>query len=490
MRPAELLQGRGDAVADLQHDIAGRRVPGIDGEQAPDAPDGKPLYRCPAADGAVIGEAVEAARAGFRRWRSSLISDRVAVLSSAAGTLERDLAVLAELVTAETGKPLAQAEAEIRGAARILRGYAHEVTAAPSRVLRNHSARVWGIELAEPAGVAALVTTWNLPLQLAAMKAGAAVAAGCSFVVKPSPLAAASICALVSALRDGGYPSQAASIVHGGRETALLLAACPGVDIVSVTGSTPAGRDIMRAAAAGPRRCVLELGGKSANIVLEDADLDAAIPGLVHGFVRNQGAVCTAGSRMLVHESIYDRVIERVKSALAEVTVGDPHQPVDLGAIRTHSHRDFLRREIGQATAAGAGVVCGGEDVEVAGRSGAYLRPMLLANVKPAERLWNTELFGPVATITPFADDAGAIELAEACDYGLAAGVWSADSARAERVWRNLSVGTVYINSYHRIDGLPLAAGGRGASGFGSEGGARGIAEFLTTKSVHFPAIR
>jgi acyl-CoA reductase-like NAD-dependent aldehyde dehydrogenase len=489
MRPAELLASRGHEVPELRHDIGGRQVAGAGAEPVPDAPDGAPLYRCPPADGRVVGESVETARIGFRIWRSSLISDRVAVLVAAAHELEQNVTDLAALITTETGKPIAQAESEVHSAARTLRTYAQEASAPPSRVLRNHSARVWGIELAEPVGVAALVMPWNLPLQLAAMKVGAAIAAGCSFVAKPSPLAAASISALVEALRAGGLPAQVASVVHGHRETALLLANEPGVDIVSVTGSTSTGQDVMRAAAAGPRRCVLELGGKSANIVFDDADLDAAVAGLVNGFVRNQGAVCTAGSRILVHKKVYPEVADRVVAALQRLTVGDPYANVDMGAIRTHSHRDFVRREISQALAAGASVLGGGEDVEVAGHGGAYMRPMLLASVKPTERLWNTELFGPVAAITPFTDDDEAIALADASDYGLAVGVWSGNAARAERVWRDLSVGTVYINSYHRIDSLPLAASGRRASGFGSEGGAQGIAEFLTTKSVHFPAI-
>lgn len=477
-------------VPELRHDIGGRQLSGATGEPVPDAPDAVPLYRYPTADARVVGEAVETARIGFRAWRSSLVSDRVAVLTATAAALEQDAADLADLVTRETGKPIAQAEAEVRTAARALRNYAHEAAAIPSRVLRNHSARVWGMELAEPVGVAVLVTTWNLPLQVAAMKVGAAVAAGCSFIVKPSPMAAASVSALVAALRQSGLPSQVGCVVHGGRDAALALAREPGVDIVSLTGSTPAGRDLMQAAASGPRRCVLELGGKSANIVFDDADLDAAVTGLVNGFVRNQGAVCTAGSRIIVHEKVYQPVVERVTAALGRLTVGDPYSSVDMGAIRTAAHRDFVRREVGQAIAAGASVLADGEDVEVAGRGGAYMRPMLLANVKPAERLWNTELFGPVATVTSVADDDEALALADASDYGLAAGVWSGDAARAERLWRDLAVGTVYVNSYHRIDGLPLAASGRRASGFGSEGGASGIAEFLTVKSVHFPAIR
>jgi aldehyde dehydrogenase (NAD+) len=475
------------AVTELTHDIGGVSTSGRPGESVVDAPDAAPFYLCPADEPERVDDAVRAAVGGLTVWRRSVLPERVGLLHRAADILDARADELAPILCRETGKPLIEARREVGSAARVLRSYAQHASGAVSRVQNSQSRHAWGIELSEPIGVAALITTWNLPLQLAAMKVGAALAAGCAIVVKPSPLAALSIHALVDCLRQAGLPPPVASIVHGGRTTASRLAAHREVAVVSLTGSSAAGRDVMRAAASGPRRCVMELGGKSANIVFEDADLDAAVPGLLAGFVRNQGAVCTAGSRIIVHESVEREVRHRLVAALERLTVGDPYTEVDLGAIRSHSHREFIRREVDEAIAAGATLVTGGDEVSVPGRGGAYLRPMLLSNVKPRDPIWRTELFGPVAVMATFSDDDEAVALADDSDYGLAAGLWSADHRRLERIWRALDVGTVYVNSYHRIDGIPLAAGGRRSSGFGCEGGPAGIAEFLATKSIHFP---
>ncbi len=471
----------------LRHDLGGR-LTSSETVMVTDAPDHLPLYEVPCADDAIVDEAVSVARRGLGRWRHSTVAQRVAVLENAARDLDLRADNLAPQLVRETGKPLADAVGEVRSCARILRTYAHHVATVEGRVVRGHSTRAWGIEVQEPIGVAAMMISWNMPLQLAAMKIGGAVAAGCSFILKPSPLAAASVHELLLSLRRAELPSEAGSVLHGSVESTLALASHPDVDMISFTGGTRAGSAVMRAASGRPRRCVMELGGKSANVVFEDADLARAAVGLVQGFVRNQGAVCTAGSRILVHEQVFEEVVGRVLEELAAVRVGDPFGDADMGAIRNRELLESIETSVMGAVAAGGEVLSGGQRVEVEGRSGSYLQPTLVTAVERSSSLWQDEAFGPVAVISPFADEDDAIRQANDTDYGLAAGLWSHDFARLDRVARQLDVGTVYLNSYHRIDGLPLAASGRGLSGHGTEGGHGGIAEYLVSKSLHYPA--
>ncbi|MGA6161323.1 aldehyde dehydrogenase family protein [Amycolatopsis magusensis] len=470
------------------HLIAQRKHTGDHATTVRDAPDDAPLYDCPEATAADVDLAMAAAAEGFTAWRRATAGQRAGALAGAAGKLRARAAELAPQITRETGKPLRAAEQEVHSAARVLDNFAASVPGESDRVVRTHSSRVWGLELREPAGIAALVTSWNLPLQIAAQKVGAAVAAGCSFVLKPSPLAAVSPLALAEALLDAGVPPEVCNVLQGGPESACALAAHPAVGVLSVTGSERTGRELMRRASAELTRCVLELGGKSANIVFADADFDAAIQGAVAGVVRNQGAVCTAGSRILVERPRYAEFTARLAAELDRVEVGDPYADPRMGAIRSPGLAGRITAAVSSARAAGAVVHTGEPRVSVPGRSGAYLRPVLAAEVPVEHELWQEEVFGPVAAITPFDDEEHAVRLANSTRYGLAAAVWTADFARCERLWPRLEAGSVYLNSYHRIDSVPLASSGRGRSGFGAEGGPAGVAEFLVTKGVHIPA--
>jgi acyl-CoA reductase-like NAD-dependent aldehyde dehydrogenase len=469
------------------HLIAQRKYFGEPAIAVRDAPDDAPLYDCPEATEADVRLAVSAAAEGFAAWRRTTAGERAEALSLAARKLRARATELAPQIVRETGKPLREAEKEVHSAARVLDNHAAAVPAGTDRVVRGYSGRVWGMETREPAGVAALVTSWNLPVQIAAQKVAAAVAAGCSFVLKPAPLAAVSPLWLVEALLDAGVPSEVCNVLQGGPATARALAAHPDVAVLSVTGSAQTGQELMSVASGGLTRCVLELGGKSANIVFADADLDAAVAGAVAGVVRNQGAVCTAGSRILVERSRCAEFTERLAAALARVEVGDPYLAPQMGAIRSPMLAERIGAVVASARAAGAIVHTGGDTVAVPGRSGAYLRPALVGEVPVAHQLWQDEVFGPVAAIAPFDDEDHAVALANSTRYGLAAAIWSADFARCERLWPRLEAGTVYLNSYHRIDSIPLASSGRKRSGFGAEGGPAGVAEFLVTKSVHIP---
>ncbi|WIX76977.1 aldehyde dehydrogenase family protein [Amycolatopsis carbonis] len=469
----------------LEHVIGDSRMPGTGHVEVTDAPDGCPLYQCPMGTASEVDFAVGCAAEQFSAWRWSTSSERSRMLGRAARFVADAADEIAGQVTLETGKTLAEAHSEVRSAARILETTAGFVPATAGTVTTDHSRKVWGLELTEPAGVVAVIGTWNMPVQVAALKISAALAAGCAVIYKPSPLAAATAGMLVDAFERAGLPVGTCAILHGGAETAQLLASHSGIAVVSVTGSELAGQELMRSAASGAKRCVLELGGKSANIVFADADLDRALQGVVTGFVRNQGAVCTAGSRILIQDEVYPQFLERLALAVEAVRVGDPFTAVDVGAVRSQEHCDALSDSLEKAVAFGAKVCAGGGQVTVPGRSGAYFRPALVAEVDQRDSLWQDELFGPVAVCAPFRDERDAISLANDSRFGLAAGIWARDLTRLERVWRELDVGTVYVNSYHRIDSVPLAASGRKMSGHGAEHGAAGIREFLASKSVH-----
>ena len=264
------------------------------------------------------------------------------------------------------------------------------------------------------------------------------------------------------------------------------LAACPLIDLVSFTGGTESGRETYQRAAANLKPVLLELGGKSANVVFADADLQVAATAAIQGFIRNQGATCTSATRILVEASARDEFEELLTDQLRSVTVGDPYDSLaELGAVRTAEIARLASDSAAHARSRGR-LIGELKPLEVHNRQGVYLSPAIAADLPMDDEVNQNELFAPIATLTNFESEEEAVALANGTSYGLAAGVWTADSRRAERFGRQLRAGTVYVNHYHRIDGLPLPSSGRGSSGFGLEGGWEGIQAFQISKSMHF----
>ncbi|HEV3071812.1 MAG TPA: aldehyde dehydrogenase family protein [Solirubrobacteraceae bacterium] len=480
-----------EELIEVEHLIAGAPVAGDDHEVGVDAPDAVPYCSYPLASEDELDVAVMAARRALRHWRRTTWRERAELLRRAARNLSLHAGALAQVIVRETGKPIKQAEAEVRRAARVFEDYANLAGAERHSAMPDYSAEVWGLELREPAGVAALIGTWNLPAQISAAKIGAALAAGCTVVFKPSPRAPCVAAYLVEALVSAGLPPDCLQVVHGGEATTAELVSHPSVAVVSFTGRDAAGRAVMRAMSSGLAKPVLELGGKSANIVFADADCDGAVAGALSGIVRNQGATCTAGSRILVERGLLDPFVSGLCNAVGRVQVGDPYLPqTEVGAIRHLDLYQSIVSELEQATARGGEILVGGEPVEVVGRTGSYLRPAVVIGLSNEDELARHELFGPVAVLIPFDGIEEAIELANDSDYGLAAGIWSSNIETLEHAWSELEAGTIYVNSYGRIDNIPLPAAGRKSSGFGAEVGIRGIEEFATSKSVHLPRRR
>jgi aldehyde dehydrogenase (NAD+) len=338
----------------------------------------------------------------------------------------------------------------------------------------------------EPLGVVAAITPWNQPLLLAVWKIAPALAAGNTIVVKPSEHSSASTLALASLFEKAGVPAGVFNVVTGfGAEAGAPLVEHPLVARVAFTGSDFGGRRVYQSAASRLKRVSMELGGKSANIVFEDADIEDAVKGVVAGVFAATGQSCMAGSRLLVQRSIHDELVRRLVEFMDDVTVGDPLDPqTQIGPISTPQQLDKVLEYIEVAKGEGAVCVFGGKrTVPAGGEGGLYVEPTIFTNVHNGMRIAQEEVFGPVLCVIPFDTEQEAVEIANDTEYGLAAGVWTRDLERAVTLPKRLKAGTVWVNAYRVVSYL-APFGGFKASGLGRENGSKAIYEYLEAKSV------
>jgi len=435
----------------------------------------------PAAPPSIIDRAVRAAAASG--WQASDRAARLTALDALIAELDARREDFARTISAEIGSPIDFARTQqVAAALNHLHATRDAAAAADDdapvfRERPDHRVRF------EPAGVAALITPWNWPLNQVVLKVGGALAAGCPMVLKPSELASETAMLFARCMLAAGLPAGTFNLVLGDGRTGAALVRHPGVEVVSFTGSTRAGAAIARAAARGFRCSILEMGGKSANLLFADCDLPTAIrQGLAHCF-RNTGQSCNAASRMLVAREIYDEAVALAAAHAAATPVGPPSAPgPHLGPLVSRAQFDRVQALIDSGIAQGARLVAGGPGRFEAMPQGHYPRPTVFAEVTPAMRIFREEIFGPVLTITPFEDEAHAVALANDTDYGLAGFVQTADPARADRVARALRVGMVQVNGQSRVPGAPF--GGVRASGWGREAGLWGIRAFQEVKSI------
>ncbi|MFD6882098.1 aldehyde dehydrogenase family protein [Rhodococcus sp. NPDC060084] len=433
-----------------------------------------------------VDRAVREAAAAQYEWARTSPSDRGRVLREWAALVARDSETLAETEARDVGKPLSDARRNVWIAHDMLvyfAGMADKVTGStlPSRLESS-----FGFTLAEPHGVCALVTAWNVPALLMMAEAAPALAAGNALVIKPSETAPLVVLALAALAVEAGLPGGLISVLTGyGAEAGSPLVRHPMVDHVSFVGSTATGRAVMRDAAESLVPVKLELGGKSPNIVFADADLDNAVPLLADSILENSGQNCNAGSRLLVHADIAEEVTARLAAQFDSVKIGHWHEDLDLGPVATAAQRLKIERHVEQALAHGARLVTGGGRPDGGHyERGFFVTPVLLDRVTSDMAIVQNEVFGPVLTVQSFHDTAEAVDLANSTQFGLQTGIWTRDVSRAMRVVREVRSGQVSVNESSNVGVIGLPFNVTKASGFNSGGGYTAMREYTSEKAV------
>ncbi|MCM2403293.1 aldehyde dehydrogenase family protein [Rhizobium sp. S153] len=431
-------------------------------------------------------KAIAAAHRAFDKgpWPRMTASERSAILLKAADLIAARLEEIAYLDAIEAGKPITQVRGEIAGAVDIWR-YA----AALARDLHGESYNTLGdgtlgVVLREAIGVVSIITPWNFPFLIVGQKLPFALAAGCTTVVKPSELTSGSTLVLGEILAEAGVPAGVVNIITGtGPEVGAVMTTHPEVDMVSFTGSTGVGKLTMANAAQTLKKVSLELGGKNPQIVFPDADLDAFIDAAVFGAYFNAGECCNAGSRLILHKSIASDAIERIAELAKKVRVGDPLDPTtQVGAIITPQHMEKIAGYVSGAKSGGAKIAHGGEALDFG--VGQFMAPTILSEVTPNMAVAREEVFGPVLSVLTFETVEEAIEIANAVDYGLSAGVWSRDFDTCLTIGRKVRAGTIWMNTF--MDGASeLPFGGYKQSGLGRELGRHAVEDYTESKTLN-----
>ena len=448
-----------------------------------DPSDGSVLARLSTASDKDVRSATEAAASAASEGWPPPPPTRAALLRRLAATVRANLSELAELETRDVGRPLAQSEAVAAAAAASFEYFS---TLCRSRDEENsrsddHLRMTWW----EPVGVVAHILPWNFPLSMAANRLSMTIASGCTTVIKPSSMASVSVLRLCELISDQ-LPPGVINVVLGGSRCGTALVRDPLVQKVSFTGSTQVGVEVMKAAADSMKRVTLELGGKTPFVVFEDADLKRAAQAACTSAFINQGQSCAATSRILVHRSIQEEFIERLKVSTDRLVIGPGLDPAtDVGPLISYEHRDSVAAFVREAEEGGAEVISGGKAPEPNPFTGSYYLPTLLTHVDSAMPAMCEEVFGPVVGIMPFSSETEAVALANDSRFGLCASVWTEDSARARRIISELEVGVAWANAAHVI-ALDGPWGGRKESGIGRILGEWGLRGYLEPKLVHF----
>jgi aldehyde dehydrogenase (NAD+) len=465
--------------------IDGKRTPAASGRyfDTLDPATEQVIARVAEADAADVDAAVRSARAAFDGdWGRLRAAERGGLLLKLADLIRRDQDELVELESLDSGKPVSSIRRQdlpaVLDTLTYYAGLADKITGQVIPV----RADALTYTVREPLGVVGAIVPWNFPLMIGMWKIAPALACGCTVVLKPAEITPLTALRIGELALEAGFPAGVLNVVPGfGKTAGVALTEHPDVDKVTFTGSPAVGRQILRGAAGNLKRVTLELGGKSANIIFPDADLDAAVKAASAGIFFNSGQVCSAGSRILVHESIYDEVVERLAARAKAIRVGDPRDAATgMGPLvsevqmkRVLDYIDVGRRE-------GASIVTGGARSHA---TGYFVSPTVFANVEHDMRISQEEIFGPVAAVIKFKDDEDALRIANGTAYSLAAGVWSNDMARVHRFARRLKAGTVWVNTFGPTD-VRLPWGGSRDSGFGREHGEVAIENFTEPKVV------
>lgn len=448
--------------------------------------DGQKIAEIPRGQTVDIHHAVKAAKRAFRNgaWATMPAFERGRLLANLHQLVLDNSESLALLESQDTGKPLRQGKADAAASARYYEFYAgaaDKVHGDTIPFLEDYIAYT----TREPHGVVAAIIPWNYPLQILARVLGAALAMGNTVVVKPAEDASLSTLKMAELCHQAGFPDGVVNVVTGlGQEAGAALSAHPDVDYVTFTGSPQTGAAIQTAAAQNNRGVTMELGGKSPQILFDDADLDRALPIIVNAIIQNGGQTCSAGSRALVHQSIFDEVAERLGARFSQLTAEPHNADGDLGPMINIKQRNRIAQLVADAEARGLPVIAKGGISPDAPADGCYYPPVLFGPISNDDKIAQIEIFGPVLVLIPFANELEAVGLANDTDYGLVAGVWTKDGARGHRVAKAIRAGQVYINAYGAGGGIELPFGGFGKSGHGREKGFEALMDMSATKTT------
>jgi betaine-aldehyde dehydrogenase len=443
---------------------------------------GAVLAKVPEAAADDVEDAVNAAREAFDTgpWGKTMHRERGSILFKVAEGIRARATELAETDTKNMGKPIVEAEFDIADAAHCFEYYAGMASKVHGMTLPVPD-NALSLTLREPVGVAGQIIPWNYPLLMAAWKLAPALAAGCTAILKPAEQTPLSALKLADILEKAGVPSGVVNIVTGDAVAGAALVAHPRVDKVAFTGSTEAGKAIVKSAADTMKRTTMELGGKNPNLVFADADFEAAVDGALFGAFANQGEVCSAGSRLLVQRTIYDKMCTALAEKVKRVKIGDPlSRDTKMGPLVTAEHRDRVMQyiEIGKKEAK---LLCGGNTVK---GDGWFVEPTIFRDVENTMRIAREEIFGPVLVVIPFDTEEAAVRIANDTLYGLAGAVWTRDVIKGLRVLKQMRAGILWLNTYHpTYNEAPW--GGYKQSGFGRELGVWGIENYLETKQIN-----
>ncbi|WP_405705291.1 aldehyde dehydrogenase family protein [Streptomyces xanthophaeus] len=462
-----------------------------------DPADGQPFAVVAEGGAADADAAVASARASFDSgvWRGTSVSERSALLRRVADLLVRDREELALLESRDAGKTVEEGRIDVDCVADAFRYFADLVlTEGAGRVVDAGSATVHSVVVHEPVGVCALITPWNYPLLQASWKIAPALAAGNTFVVKPSEITPLSTAALIALLSEAGLPAGVANVVTGpGHTVGARLCEHPDVDLVSFTGGLTSGVKVAQAAAPGVKKVALELGGKNPNVVFADscdtaAGFDTAVDQALNAAFIHSGQVCSAGSRLIIEESVRERFVAELSRRARRIRLGrGTEKDVECGPLVSLAQLERTEEYVASALGEGAVLRSGGarpEPSKTRPAGGWFYEPTVLDRCHRRMRVVREEVFGPVLTVETFRTEDEAVALANDTDYGLAGAVWTADAARARRVAGRLRHGTVWINDFHPY--LPQAEwGGFGKSGIGRELGPSGLAEYREAKHIY-----